>query len=414
MSRATPLLLMFLSLFFVAACGLNGPDSNSKFITPSNSNCAKNAVGDKFVVQWKNGATSIEHATSREEFVQNFLEDHKEEIQFAEHDYVVRVSPMEQSEVHAAAEDPADWGQVDTEAEWAWSNNLVGKDVIVGVIDSGADHSHAQLSGQLYTNSREVIDGIDNDDNGYVDDVSGWDFVHWSRTITGDTLHGTHVSGIVLADPLMGPMKGVAPKAKLLSLKFIDGNSGFLSDAIFAIDYAVGIAKRENKPLVINASWGGSDCSLALRTKMDEFNERQVLFAVAAGNGDSRGNGFDISKTPTYPASFALASEVVVAAHTARNFMTQFSNFGIKVNLSAPGLDIYSLAPDGKYARLSGTSMATPFVSGAAAVLWASHPGASTAQIKKAILDGVESAPFNVQTRGKLNIRKAKLALDQM
>ena len=400
-------------MFLCVGCGLASPDTSTKFYAPTTASCVKSAVEGQFVVRWRDGTTTVERAESRKEFMDSFMEKRKNEIQFAEHDYVVTVDPMETS-VGPAAEDPEDWGRLDAEAPWAWSNSLTGQDVIVAVVDSGADHTHPQLADQLYQNPREVIDGIDNDNNGYVDDTSGWDFVHWSRTITGDTLHGTHVSGIILADHNSGPMKGMAPNAKLLSLKFIDGSSGYLSDAIFAIDYAVGIAKRENKPLVINASWGGSECSVALYNKMNEFNERKVLFAVAAGNGDSRGYGYDIARTPTYPASFALASELVVAAHSARNVLGVFSNYGMKVNLSAPGLDIFSLAPNGGYARLTGTSMATPFVAGAAALLWASKPNATTAEIKQAILNGVMNGPFNVQTQGKLNVRKAKLALDQM
>ncbi len=399
-------------LFLCSACGMGGINQEEKFNTPLTSGCKSAAVQDQFLVQWKDGRTTVENAPSREEFIQRFLNEHGNEIQFAEHDYVVTVDPVESGssgEVESMDLDPEDWGQKDSEADWAWTNNMHGQGVMVGVVDSGADKNHPQLKNQMYTNPGEVIDGIDNDENGYVDDVNGWDFVHWTPEITGDTLHGTHVSGIVLADHGVAGMKGVAPAAELLPLKFIDGNAGFLSNAIYAIDYAVNLAKKANKPLVVNASWGGSDCSLSLRAKMDEFKTRRVLFAVAAGN-----NGRNISTTPIYPAVFNLESQITVAAHSARDVLATFSNYGPKVDLSAPGLDIFSLAPSGKYVRLDGTSMATPFVAGTAALLWGAYPNATTAQVRKAIFDSVETGHFNVRLQGKLNVRKAKLALDQM
>jgi len=399
-------LLFFL---FFAACGLNTNNVEQKFNTPLTSGCREAAVQDQFVVRWKDGSTSVEHSPSREEFIKNFLTDHKDKVEFAEHDYVIRLEPALDSTVDEMLLDPEDWGQKDSEANWAWENGLSGQDVIVAVVDSGADLTHPQLINQAYKNNSEIPDGIDNDENGLVDDVSGWDFVNWSPVSKGDTFHGTHVSGIALADHSAGTMKGMAPAAKLLPLKFIDTNSGYLSDAIMAIDYAVNIAKREDKPLVVNASWGGGDCSMALRKKMDEFNTRRVLFAVAAGN-----DGRNISSYPVYPAAYGLTAQITVAAHSARNVLTTFSNYGIRVDLSAPGKDIFSLAPDGNYAREQGTSMATPFVSGAAALLWGYRPTATTAQIRQALFDGVETGPFNVRLRGKLNVRKAKLALDKM
>lgn len=406
--RCTVLLSIFLSIFVVTACGISNPDNEQKFISPASSVCKKAAIEDQFLVRWMDGSRTREYAPSEEDFIKNFLEKHKEEIRYAEHDYVITLDPVTETDAQTLAVDPEDWGQNDIEAPWAWQNGMDGKDVLIAVVDSGADVSHPQLAAQLYKNPRDVLDGFDNDQNGYVDDVTGWDFVHNSRDMMGDTYHGTHVSGIALADHAAGVMKGIAPKAKLLPLKFIDGDSGVLSKAIEAIDYAVGIAKREDKPLVINASWGGSACSMDLLNKMDEFNSRRVLFAVAAGN-----NGRDLSTFPIYPATFGLDSEIVVGAYAALNVLAKFSNFGPRVHLAAPGYDIFSIVPKG-YGREHGTSMATPFVAGAAALLWGLKPTATTAQIRQAIFDSVETGPFNVKLHGKLNLRKAKLALDNM
>ncbi len=406
----TSRLLFSLPLLLCVACGVDNPTNTQKFHGPLTAGCKETAVENQYLVQWKDGSVSVEGAKDEEDFKSNFLAEHWDNVERAEHDYVVNINPVPKSEVSTMiTNDPEDWGQTDSEGSWAWENGLDGHGVIVAVIDSGADISHPQLSNQVYKNSREVLDGIDNDENGYTDDISGWDFVHWTSEMTGDLYHGTHVSGIVLADHTVGKMKGMAPKAQLLPLKFIDGRSGFISNAIYAIDYAVNIAKRENKPLIVNASWGGTDCSVTLQTKMNEFNSRRVLFAVAAGN-----DGRDLSTYPIYPASFGLDSEITVAAHSLRNVLASFSNFGRRVSLSAPGLDIFSLAPGGDYARESGTSMATPFVTGAAALLWGMRPDATTAQIKQVLFDSVESGPFDVQLHGKLNIRKAKLLLEKL
>ncbi len=407
-----PYVLFVLSLaLWIVGCGDSKPVGETDFFEPQTAGCKKQAIADEFLVQWKTGETTLERAPSAADFKEHFFAEHKNEIQFAEHNYQIRIDPVPDMPVSTMGLAPEDWGQVDSEATWAWQNGLEGKDVIVAVIDSGADFSHPQLENQVYVNSREPLDGIDNDGNGYVDDISGWDFVHSEKTLSGDMTHGTHVSGIVLAEHSKGQVKGMAPKAKLLPLKFIDNDLGSIDLAIFAIDYAVGIAKRENKPLVLNASWGSAGCSLNLSAKMDSFNSRRVLFAVAAGN-----DGRSLSTKPMYPAAFSLDSQITVGAYSNENVLTTFSNFGPLVNLAAPGLDIFSTYPvtQGSYKTLRGTSMATPFVAGAAALLWGYKPTATTAQIKNALLNSVEDESFNVKSKGKLNVRKAKLLLDQM
>jgi subtilisin family serine protease len=240
-----------------------------------------------------------------------------------------------------------------------------------------------------------------------VDDVHGWDF-KYNRPLTKDNnIHGTHVAGIIAADPSKGSVQGMAPQATIMPLAFLGSDgSGDTSDAILALQYAINM-----KAKVANASWGGSDCSITLKNMIKSFGDNGGLFVVAAGN-----DGADIDQYPTYPASYVtdtVSNIITVAASTWLDDEAGFSNDGVNsVYLAAPGLDITSTVPisatypDG-IAALSGTSMATPFVTGAAALLWSDRPKATYQQIKDAILNSVDAGPFKVKTHGRLDVANA-------
>ncbi|HXV13930.1 MAG TPA: S8 family peptidase, partial [Candidatus Krumholzibacteria bacterium] len=251
----------------------------------------------------------------------------------------------------------------DVDAPEAWTY-VTGGDVLVGIIDSGVDWQHVDLAPNIFVNTREIADNrIDDDGNGYIDDVRGWDFVNEDNDPDDDNGHGTHVAGIVAAvgNNAIG-VAGVSWSARILPLKFLSAvGSGTTSDAIRAVEYATAMGAR-----LTNNSWGGIGFSLALRSAIDEAAEAGALFVAGAGNA-----GLNNDVTPFYPASFDLDNVISVASTDHDDERSFFSNYGLtSVDLGAPGSDVISTFPDDRYAIASGTSMAAPHVSGALCLLW--------------------------------------------
>jgi subtilisin family serine protease len=408
-----------LALTFLSSCG-KGPTNQ---ITQSaddtlKAQCASAAVPNRYVVKWKDGSTTVEEASSHEVFISEVAEPFADDIEFAENDFRIELpktptpaqpvgSLKEQAVAFAAA---SDWGQTITRAPAVWAKGVEGEGMIVAIVDTGAEVTHAQLAGQLLINAGEIpANQLDDDKNGYVDDVSGYDFNGSTGEVTDGAGHGTHVSGIIAADPAKGAIKGMAPKAKILPLRFMDDKGGgFVSDAILAIAYA-----KSRGAKIVNASWGGSDCSKLLKAAIADLGQNGILFVAAAGNGDAYGNAQNLDVNPEYPAAYGLENEITVGASSSRDIMAGFSNYSRSfVNLMAPGIGILSTYPGNQTRTMDGTSMATPFVSGAAALIWSAHPNASLKQVRAALFAGVDISDYPVSTGGRLNVEKALAALD--
>ncbi len=253
----------------------------------------------------------------------------------------------------------------------------------VAVIDTGIDYTHPELKENIWVNQGETgsweppkgmaalgydcrdksCNGIDDDGNGFIDDVVGWDFVH-DVPLPYDTHgHGTHISGIISAASANGiGTTGVCPRATIMPLKYYD-NSGAgynnLNNTVRAIQYAVKMGAH-----IINYSGGGSDPAPAERAAVSEARKRGVLFIAAAGN-EGRNN----DRIPYYPASYGLDNIVSVASVNKKNELLPSSNYGKTVHVAAPGMMILSTLPAGRFGTMSGTSQATAFVTGEAALL---------------------------------------------
>ncbi len=268
--------------------------------------------------------------------------------------------------------------------------------VYVGIIDEGYMYTHEDLAANAGTNPGEIAgNGIDDDGNGYVDDVYGWDFNGNNNTVFDGTAddHGTHVAGTIGAVGGNGQgVAGVCWSVKLLNAKFLGKAGGTTANAVKAVDYFTNLKTRPSLAINVvatNNSWGGGGFSQALKDAIERANGANILFIAAAGN-----SGSNIDNAPSYPASYDNANIIAVASITSTGAMSSFSNYGAtSVDIGAPGSGIYSTVPKsvkGKivsaYASYSGTSMATPHVTGAAALYAATHPGAPAAQIKNAIL----------------------------
>jgi subtilisin family serine protease len=286
--------------------------------------------------------------------------------------------------------------QYGSQAGEAWAANHTGStSVHIGIIDEGVMHTHTDLNANIWINPYDKADGVDNDGNGYVDDIRGWDFDGNNNSTYDGTHdnHGTHVAGTIGAERNGSGVVGVNWSVKMIVVKFLGSNGGTLSNAIKAIDYITDLKTRHGLNIpATNNSWGGGGFSQGLYDAIERANKANILLVAAVGNGGSDGVGDDNDVTPHYPSSYANANVIAVASITSSGAKSGFSNYGAKsVDLAAPGSGIYSTIPgkDGKsaYGSYNGTSMATPHVTGAVALYKSTHSSATAADIKTAILN---------------------------
>lgn len=298
---------------------------------------------------------------------------------------------------------------------WAKTGGTNCSNVVIGIIDEGYMYTHPEIAANAFTNPGEVAgNGSDDDGNGLVDDTYGWDFDGGNNSVFdgADDDHGTHVAGTIGA--VGGNGEGVAGmcwSVKLMSAKFLGRRGGTTANAIKAVDYFTDLKLRHNLNIVAtNNSWGGGGYSQALADAIERANAADILFIAAAGNSATNND-----TTASYPSGYTSANVIAVASITNTGALSSFSQYGATtVDIGAPGSGIWSTVPKsvkGKitaaYASYNGTSMATPHVTGAAALYAARHPGSSAAQIKAAILGSATPTPSltgKVATGGRLSV----------
>jgi subtilisin family serine protease len=294
----------------------------------------------------------------------------------------------------------------DIDAFEAWQVTTGSRNVVVAIVDSGIDFSHPDLAAYIWTNPREVAgNGRDDDGNGYIDDVHGWDFVENDNTPQDGFWHGTHVAGIIGAVGNNGiGVSGVSQQVSILPLRFQNNSgSGYTGAAVSALNYVTRL-KLAGVPIVAtNISWGGgTSTSLSLQTALQAQANAGITVVVAAGN-----NGGDNDAVPRYPSSYAFDNIISVAGSDTADNLLGFSNYGAtSIDLAAPGAGILSTLPGGGYGAISGTSMAAPHVTGTVALMAAVRPNATAAQIRSAVLGSVDRVPAltgKVATGGRLN-----------
>lgn len=334
------------------------------------------------------GANASDRATRLRERIQELKDTGL--FEYVEPDYVVHAygSPTD-----AAFTDGRLWGLkntgqnggvagADIDAVSAWSLTTGSRNVVVAVVDTGIRYTHQDLEGNMWTNANEIPDnGVDDDDNGYIDDVYGINARNGEDPMD-DNNHGSHCAGIIGATANdSGPNVGVAWQVSLMALKFLNKNgSGTTSDAIECIDYAI----AEGADILSN-SWGGGGYSAGLYDAISRAQSAGILFVAASGN-----DGTNSDSSPSYPASYALDNVISVAALDRNDRLASFSNYGAtSVDIGAPGVGIYSCtaASDTSYATYDGTSMATPYVGGVAALVKSKYPNITAAELKRRILD---------------------------
>ncbi len=341
------------------------------------------------------------------------------------HPYIDYVEPNYLYSIDSTPNDPLYgnlWGMDKIQAPQAWDIDHDCSDVIVGVIDTGIDWKHPDLIDNIWQNLGEDADGdgrvleyiggtwqfdpgdinnVDNDGNGYADDFVGWDFVNNDNNPMDDHSHGTHCAGTIGArgNNNIGVV-GVCWNVKLMALKFLGASGGgFTSGAVAALNYATAKGVK-----ITNNSWGGGGYNTSLYDAIQNAQNNNALFVAAAGN-----NARNIDVIPFYPASYNNANIIAVASTDVNDNLSSFSNYGaISVDLGAPGSNIYSTTPNNTYDSKNGTSMATPHVAGAAALV--SCPSMTYADVKAALLNNttpLASLTGNCVTGGRLNLYNA-------
>lgn len=268
-----------------------------------------------------------------------------------------------------------------------WSTRTSAEGVVVAVIDSGVDTTHEDLINNLWTNPGEIPgNGIDDDENGFTDDVFGYDFINNDGDPTDDDRHGTHIAGIIGAEGNNGiGISGVAWDVEIMSLKFLDSEGhGVDSDAILSIQYAIA-----NGAQILNNSWGGNSFSQSLKDAIAQAWVSDILFVAAAGN-----DGSDVDTSHIFPASYTLKNIISVGNLRYPGNRYSSSNYGaLSVDLFAPGISALSTIPDSKYGKLTGTSQSAAVVTGIFALLKAEFPDDSAMDLRQRVFDKVYPLP---------------------
>lgn len=270
----------------------------------------------------------------------------------------------------------------DINAKDAWEITKGDKKIIIAVIDTGVDYNHPDLKNNMWINTKELDGkkGVDDDGNGYVDDIYGYDVSNNKADPMDDNKHGTHVAGVIGASHNGLGITGVMANVSLMAVKFTDEKGrGDLDRALKAINYAV-----TNGAKILSNSWGNKIYSKFLEDAISDANKKGIVFVAAAGNFGANNN----DTNPIYPASYKLDNVISVGAFSAQDYPSAFSCFGSKsVHVAAPGTNILSTTPNNTYSVFSGTSQATPFVTGIVGLALSKNPNLSPLEIKNKIIE---------------------------
>jgi len=343
------------------------------------------------------------------------------EVEYAEPNYEIKLDDTNGPLVPVLPHDPqfedqwalANSGQrggkkgADISATLAWAKTTGSENIVVAVLDTGVDYTHEDLASNMWTRPDTMAPYHDNE-LGTIDDVNGFNAIDNASDPMDDNGHGTHCAGIIGAEGEndLG-IAGVNWKVQIMPLKFMNaGGSGTTKDAIEAINYAIERKKAGVNVRIISASWGSTQRSRALEAAIRKAYENDILFVAAAGNAST-----DNDRTPHYPSSYNVPNVISVAALDRHDQLASFSNFGVKsVAIAAPGVDILSTWLGNAYEEKSGTSMATPVVSGVAALVLAEHPRMSVDDLRKKLMastDPIVALKGKTVTGGRINAAKA-------
>jgi subtilisin family serine protease len=337
------------------------------------------------------------------------------DILYAEPNYIVRTTNTPNDTSFGELWGLYNFGQLggtpgaDIDAPSAWNITTGSSSVVVAVLDTGIDYNHPDLSANMFRNTLDCnTNGIDDDGNGRIDDCFGVDTANNDSNPLDDNRHGSHVAGTIGSVGNNGAgVVGINWSVNLMACKFLDANgSGSTAGAIACLEYVRTMKDRGVNIIATNNSWGGGGFSQALFDAIQNHQQGGIVFIAAAGNGNAFGIGLNNDQTPFYPCVYGLSNIICVAATSRSDDRASFSNYGRRtVHIGAPGLEILSTTLNGTYATLNGTSMATPHVTGTAALLKAADPARDWRAIRNLILAGGDNVASmaNTITQKRLN-----------
>lgn len=348
----------------------------------------------------------------------------RDDVDYVERNWIVQINADADSNIRTTPDDPRfdelyalhNTGQTggtddaDIDASQAWDTTIGSSNIVVGVVDTGVDYTHEDIAANMWINPGEIPgNGVDDDGNGVVDDVHGFNALTGGGDPMDDNDHGTHCAGSIGAVGDNGTgITGVNWNVSIMALKFLSaGGSGSIAGAIAALDYAVDMKVNHGVDLrVLNNSWGGGGFSQALEDAISAANDADILFVAAAG-----GSASDNDSNPQYPSGYEVGNVLAVAASDHNDELASFSSFGANsVDLAAPGVNILSTIPGDDYASFSGSSMSTAYVSGAAALVLSVDDTLTVDELKDGLMTSVDPIPaFDglLVTGGRLNVDAA-------
>lgn len=295
----------------------------------------------------------------------------------------------------------------DIVAPLAWLKTTGSEEVVVAVLDSGVDYKHEDLRTNMWVRPSEMVPYHDND-LGTIDDLNGFNAIDSASDPMDENGHGTHCAGIIGAEGENGiGIAGVNWKVQIMPLKFMNaGGFGTTKDAIEAINYVIDRKKAGVNVRIISASWGSTQKSRALEDAIRKAYENDILFVAAAGNASVNND-----RNPHFPSSYNVPNVISVAALDRHDQLAKFSNYGPKsVAIAAPGVEILSTWLGNQYEEKSGTSMATPVISGVAALILSKNPNMSVDDLRKRLMDSTDpivALKGKTVSEGRINAEKA-------
>ncbi len=368
--------------------------------------CQRTKLENQYIVHWKSNAKTLEHLSDTQ--LRKFTKKNKLKIQFIEPNYLLAGnSPV----LKATVEDfdfvrPASTIHDVIQTPYLWQRGFQGQEVVVAIIDTGINLNHPQLINRLEIHSIESqygTNGIDDDGNGFIDDIYGWNFVDNRTESIDEHGHGTAMAGIITGLTANRPSLSIAPKSKILPVDFMNETGGTEFHAKLAMAYA--ISRKVN---IINNSWS-INCSELLKEAFVSWKDENVIFVNASGNSP-----IDVVAAGIMPSSLNLPNNLNVGSMDDTGHRSAFSGYGETVRIFAPGEFIPTIYPSSglnQSVPSSGTSISTAVVSGAAALLWSAFPQASAKQIVGLLIESANQQPFSERA---LNLKKAYELGDEM